>query len=271
MFVLGVDAAKGGWVVVALAKGKFAGAAKMATFDEVLASAPDAVSVGVDIPIGLMPEQQRVCDALAKERVGRRASSVFLMPPRKAMEAETYDEANAISRMLTEQGLSKQAYSLRAKIFEVEAAITTDSDRFFSQPMDDLFTAAPSRVRASLRKYARSFKLDGRQSRLIGEQLPGGRVVEVHPECSFREMAGTDLAHSKRTYNGMMKRRELLAKEGIDIPVELEEIGQVAVDDIFDAAAAAWTAQRYALRRAQSLPPKELWQWDRARPVAIWI
>ncbi len=260
---MGVDACKGGWIVVGVSDGQFAGAAKLATFDEVLTVAQDAVAIGVDIPIGLLPDGMRVCDSLARKYVGARRASVFLTPPRKSLEATSYKEANALSRMLTERGLSKQAYALRAKILEVELAL--ENDRVDTPKSQD--SAEHAQLRRRLRKYARP-KAMGRRRK---GQLPSGRVVEVHPECSFRLMAGEDLAHNKRSYNGMMKRRELLEREGISIPIELEEIGRVAVDDVFDAAAAAWSAHRYARGKAKSLPPRELWQWEGRRPIAIWM
>lgn len=279
MFVAGVDGCKGGWIVVALARGRFAGAARVTHFRDVLEVAADAVAIGVDMPIGLLPDRMRVCDALAKKYVGERRASVFFTPPRKALEATTFDEANALCRMLTEHGLSKQAYALRSKIFEVEQALAAEEARLAELdglPLSDKPRHHPARAaaerresRESLRKYARIVEPDG--GRMRRERLPGGRVVEVHPECSFRLMAGEALSHHKKSYNGMMLRKALLENEGIAIPVELEQIGGVAVDDVFDAAAAAWTAHRYAIGKARSLPPCELWQLEGKRPIAIWL
>lgn len=281
MLVVGVDGCKGGWIVVAMQDGAFAGAAKLSTFSDVLESSGDAKVVGVDMPIGLLPESMRVCDALAKKYVGKRQASVFLTPPRKALEAPSYDEANALCRMLTDRGLSKQAYALRDKIFEVEGALIEEeralarSDRLplTEKPKQHAARRAAERVETkdSLRKLARIIEPDGDRVRKARQAMPGGRVIEVHPECAFRLMNGEDLIHGKKTYNGMMKRKELLEENGIIVPVELEEIGGVAVDDVFDAAVVAWTADRYARNEARSLPPRELWQYDGRRPIAIWM
>jgi predicted RNase H-like nuclease len=87
----------------------------------------------------------------------------------------------------------------------------------------------------------------------------GAAVREVHPELVFRSMAGRPLDHPKRTWNGQMERRALLAAEGIVIPDALDEAGGVAVDDVLDAAAVAWSARRVALGVAESVPsPPEL-------------
>ncbi len=80
------------------------------------------------------------------------------------------------------------------------------------------------------------------------------RVVEVHPEVSFTELAGTPLP-PKKTWSGAETRREHLAKAGIILTGLLAEAGrEAAVDDILDAAVAAWTAHRVHEGTAKSLP-----------------
>jgi predicted RNase H-like nuclease len=95
------------------------------------------------------------------------------------------------------------------------------------------------------------------------------RVFEVHPEVSFRAMAGRPLEHSKRSWNGASTRRVLLAQHGIELPDDLGEAGRAPVDDVLDAAAAAWSAYRIATGQAVSLPnpPERL---KDGRQAAIW-
>lgn len=81
------------------------------------------------------------------------------------------------------------------------------------------------------------------------------RVVEVHPEVSFAQLAGKPLDLRKSTWAGAVRRRALLADAGIVLAGELGEVGAaVAVDDILDAAVAAWTARRVARGQALSMP-----------------
>ena len=95
------------------------------------------------------------------------------------------------------------------------------------------------------------------------------RIIEVHPEVSFRELAGTHLLHSKRTWNGQMERRRLLEGAGINLPDRLTEAGSAPVDDVLDAAVCAWTAARFAAGQARSLPdPPEV--NDQGREMVIW-
>jgi predicted RNase H-like nuclease len=75
------------------------------------------------------------------------------------------------------------------------------------------------------------------------------RVYEVHPETSFRAMAGAPLKYRKKSWNGLHERRRLLAGEGIDVPESLDDVGAVPADDLLDAAAAAWSARRILRRR----------------------
>jgi predicted RNase H-like nuclease len=81
------------------------------------------------------------------------------------------------------------------------------------------------------------------------------RIIEVHPEVSFRCMLGGEVPHPKNSWNGQALRREALAKEGIVLPDQLGDAGKVPVADVLDAAAAAWSARRYAAGEAYSLPP----------------
>lgn len=95
-----------------------------------------------------------------------------------------------------------------------------------------------------------------------------GRVVEVHPEVSFRELAGRPLAWSKRSWNGLLLRRDLLAGAGIALPDLISGVTGAAADDVVDAAAAAWSARRLAKGAGRSLPDPP--QLSDGRRVAIW-
>jgi predicted RNase H-like nuclease len=96
------------------------------------------------------------------------------------------------------------------------------------------------------------------------------RVVEVHPEVCFAQMAGSALTVGKHTWAGAELRRRLLADAGIPLPGDFGTPGrQAAVDDVLDATAAAWTARRVAEDRAQARPdPPEV--FSDGLPCAIW-
>ena len=94
------------------------------------------------------------------------------------------------------------------------------------------------------------------------------RLFEVHPEVSFRALAGETLRWSKKSWNGIHLRRRLLAEAGIVLPDVITEVDGAVADDIVDAAASAWSARRIANGSARSFPdpPEE----SNGRRVAIW-
>jgi predicted RNase H-like nuclease/predicted enzyme related to lactoylglutathione lyase len=87
------------------------------------------------------------------------------------------------------------------------------------------------------------------------------RVIEVHPEVSFRELARRPLLPKKGTH-GLVERRTLLEEAGIELP---PSVPRVAEPDLFDATIVAWSARRYANGEAVPLP-----EGHTARIGAIW-
>jgi predicted RNase H-like nuclease len=87
------------------------------------------------------------------------------------------------------------------------------------------------------------------------------RVIEVHPEVSFRELAHRPLL-SKHRLEGLVERRGLLEEAGLDVPASAPRIAE---PDLLDATIAAWSAQRYARGEGLPLPPDQS-----ARLGTIW-
>ena len=85
-----------------------------------------------------------------------------------------------------------------------------------------------------------------------------GRVVEVHPEVSFQALAGQPMAHAKRTPEGFVERRALLAaafgQPLWDRPAARALARPATADDVLDATVAAWSAHRFATGSAGRLP-----------------
>ena len=91
-----------------------------------------------------------------------------------------------------------------------------------------------------------------------------GRTHEVHPELSFAQMnGGKALAARKKSIEGALARRGLLvqyygesAVAGVEGSYDRKSAG---MDDLYDALAALWSAERIARGEARSLPdPAEL-------------
>jgi predicted RNase H-like nuclease len=226
--VLGVDACRTGWAGIALSGGQarayFApGIRELA--DRAAADGPLLV-IAIDIPIGLPDAGRRSADVLARKELKGRWPSLFITPVRTAVEAADYQAAAAENRRLAREGLSRQAFALRAKILDVDQWLQAGS--------------------------------------------PAARVAEAHPELSFAAMAGAPLRSRKSTWAGAVQRRTLLAQEGIVLDGDLGLAGeQAGVDDVLDAAAAAWTARRVSQDSARCLPSSPEVFSD-GIPAAIW-
>lgn len=83
------------------------------------------------------------------------------------------------------------------------------------------------------------------------------RFYEIHPELSFRTIKGEPLEYSKKTWNGQSERLHLLNSAGIHLPKSLPgKLGNIPPDDLLDAAAVAWSANRIANQLASSFPAK---------------
>jgi len=122
MRAAGVDAARRGWVAVSLeASGHAVTVRAGPSLDTLLAPDLDRAGtmvVGIDMPLGLLETGWREADRAARRLLGPRRSSVFAIPPRAVWAEASYPAANLRCRELTGQGLSAQAWGLRAKLLE---------------------------------------------------------------------------------------------------------------------------------------------------------
>ncbi len=236
----GVDGTAGGWVMATtgVANGSDVEFSLWTSFTELWEEAQrqSLVAVGIDMPIGLPGTEPRSADVEARALLGPRRSSLFWSPPVAALDTSDYSEANRAAREHLGMGLSKQAYNLLPKIREVRAVLS---------PADCAAGAVP-------------------------------RAAEVHPELSFAVMAATlrmatsphqsknptpdgeqataaePLQHPKRYQAGIAERLALLSScfARITESAVLEPLvgpPHPTLDDLLDAAAAAWTARRIAV------------------------
>jgi len=218
MILAGADGCKSGWIVAyrRLDSGEI-GTLTIAAVAELFRELRDPSLVAIDIPIGLTEHGARFCDVAARQRLGpTRGTSVFPAPIRPVLTASSYAEANAMSQQIQSLGISQQAWAIYPKIREV----------------DTLLQSHPE-----LRE----------------------RIVEIHPEVSFCHWnGGVPIVAGKRTPEGAVIRRALLdAHFGASAFGEARlqhSRADVADDDIADAFAALWTAERIARGESVSYP-----------------
>jgi len=220
MLVAGVDGCPAGWLVVFRStSGERPQAKIFGTFLEVIANEP--VVIAVDIPVGLPDVSQRggrKADREARAKLGpARQSSVFPAPSRATLKATTFEEACDIEleNSTPPKKVSQQVFNILKKIAEVD-------------------------------RVAR---------------LHPGLIYECHPEVSFLAMNnGTPMQLPKKVSRrksptglsgaGLNERRQYLTQNGYTDEFLDTKIGSAAdygKDDLLDACAAAWTAERICL------------------------
>lgn len=223
--VVGVDGCKAGWYAVKKeAESGIVITQVFARFETLARWAPAPAIIAIDMPIGLSSVGKRAADIAARKLLDRRRkSSVFSTPVRQTLGLQNYAAACEANRSVTSSSLSQQAFHILPKIKE----------------LDD---------------------------HLAQSQADATRVFEVHPELSFMLLqlqqggAAGGVIEPKREVAGHAIRKTLLkAVFGEDIEKALN--GRVpkeaARDDVLDAFAALWSAQRIANASACTVLEKD--------------
>ena len=138
--VVGVDGCPGGWIAVWRHHGAGPSAKIFPAFAALVEAFPEDTTIAVDMPIGLPDFSRqggRGPEALVRPLLGQRQSSVFSIPSRAAVYAETapfasVDEWYAAHRRASEvamrtsdppRGVSIQAFAIFPKIREIDALL----------------------------------------------------------------------------------------------------------------------------------------------------
>lgn len=249
MKLAGVDGCKAGWIVVHRELDKPPSVSVFRSFQALLEALTDA-TIAVDMPIGLPDfsgKGGRGPEALVRPLLKARQSSVFAIPSRAALYADTSDfttieawhaahrRVNAVAMETSEppRGVSIQAFGIFSKIREI----------------DSLLIARPE-----LRH----------------------RVYESHPEVAFcRLNGGTAMSLPKKIKGavnaaGMEERKALLCRHGYEKTfLDQAPPRGAASDDFLDAAAMMLIAGRIVSGEARPSPDPPL--TDRfGIPIAIW-
>lgn len=221
IWLAGVDGCPAGWIVVLreLLGGRTIHRC-VPCFEAVLQLPEMPVVIAVDIPIGLLDEAVaggRQCDRRARRLLkAPRASSVFSPPVRPALPCTTFTSASAANRASSE-----------------------------------------GRIGISKQCFGLFPKLRDVDAHMTPELQV--RVREVHPEICFYEMNERKaMSRGKKSRQGRSDREQLLLQAGfigVGDAMSTYPRSQVAVDDMLDAYAACWTAER--IHRGTAVPLSE--------------
>lgn len=217
--VYGVDGCPGGWAVVAVAA---AGPpAPRVFFAEALdALVATGATIAVDIPIGLPDEtvgSGRPAEQAARPFLGPRQSSVFSIPGRAAVYAETYEEACrlALATSSPPRKVSRQGFAIFPKIRELDGLLTPENQaRIFETHAELAF-----------------WRLNGERA------MPTAKRVKSVP-----------------TREGLAERIALLVRHGMPAAFFDARPPGIPLVDVVDAAALALIARRCAAGTAQPFP-----------------
>ncbi|MFH0821761.1 MAG: DUF429 domain-containing protein [Pseudomonadota bacterium] len=208
--IIGVDGCAAGWLVVVLMANQTWSVGVYPNIESVWATYRTAQVILVDIPIGLSANGDRLCDQEARRTLGpKRAVSVFPVPCRPAVYANTYQDACEINRTHTGRRLSKQTWGIVRKIREVDEFLrrTPDARGIVREVHPEVcFRTLNGRSMVHGKK-----KAEGSQERIAV-------LGQYHPRI-----------------------RELLA----DAAKRLVRARSASLDDVLDAAAAAITGLGY--------------------------
>ncbi|MGD8991537.1 MAG: DUF429 domain-containing protein [Desulfobacterales bacterium] len=120
MQFVGVDGCKKGWFAVSLGSGRNWAIDVYKTINVLWDAVKPLSMMFIDIPIGLPHSNRRACDLETRQLLGRRGSSVFGVPCRRALQAKNYHQACRINKQVVGVKLSIQAWQIAAKIKEVD-------------------------------------------------------------------------------------------------------------------------------------------------------
>jgi predicted RNase H-like nuclease len=130
--LVGVDGCRAGWIALALRPGEDRPQVHVfGCFADLIGEFGPAATIAVDMPIGLPDKisgSGRGPEQAIRPYLGARQSSVFSIPARAAVEAESYRDACDLAQKHSDppKKISKQAFFLFGKIREIDQLLQAD-------------------------------------------------------------------------------------------------------------------------------------------------
>lgn len=197
MSAWGVDGCKAGWLAITT-EGNNYSYGVYPSFADLISNNSGFDTCLIDIPIGLSSvSAPRTIDQKMRKELAGRASTVFPVPCRKAVYADTHDEAKLANLEIEGKSVPIQSFCISPKIRELDVYVS---------------------------------------------QLPKSKIIEGHPEISFKYLnGGVVLQSTKSSKAGLEERLSILEKYNRKAPDIYCKVFQntlrkhVSRDDIVDA------------------------------------
>lgn len=123
---IGVDGCKGGWIAAVLQDGKLQ-INKYDSMKTILSMYPEFDEFLIDMVIGLPSNGAHVRpDAEARRLIPGRTSTIFAVPSRQAVYADTEEEQVEENKKALGKGLAKQTMAIIPKIRELDSFLNTE-------------------------------------------------------------------------------------------------------------------------------------------------
>ncbi|MGL4488031.1 MAG: DUF429 domain-containing protein [Rhizobiaceae bacterium] len=249
--IIGVDGCKGGWIAVSQVNADAPLMVKVhRDFSSLLVAYPATAIIVVDMPIGL-PERAKLGGRGAEQAVrpylGARQSSVFSMPSRRAVYAET--------GVFEDEEVRYAAHRRASAI----ALATSDPPRKISIQAFGLFP-----------------KIRQLDEAIRGDPALKSCVFESHPEFAFTVLnRGRPMAQPKKIKGrinpaGMRERKDFIETQGIERSFLDQPLPKGAsADDFLDACVMMLVADRIRMGLARPYPDPP-GRDEHGLPIAIW-
>jgi len=163
--LVGIDGCRSGWIAVSLSDRC---AYLFKRLKDLVAHYDEDTLFLIDMPIGLPDKMiERACETNARKELSpQRKSSIFPIPCREAVYAETYEMASLINRNVLQKGISKQTWFICSKIKELDHLLIQDKElrmRFFESHPELAFHYLNHRISMEFNKKTEA----GQQERLL--------------------------------------------------------------------------------------------------------
>ena len=192
-FYIGADGCRGGWIVCILDHGDLR-LERYASLKALVEAYPKFDAFLIDMAVGLRTrEDQLRPDDLARKELGAKASSVFPIPCRQAVYAETEEEQKQANIRVLGKSLAKQTISIIPKIRELDEFLTAHPDYkntiLESHPEVD-FARLHGSVVVSRKKESAGFS---ERAGILKKYLPGNALSGMRDKAKELKCNADDL------------------------------------------------------------------------------